>query len=47
MILVLSTLFCLHKSIDEVWDTETSNSGGRHAVLHYWPYSVLIELNRA
>ena len=27
--------------------TETSNSGGRHAVLHYWPYSVLIELNRA
>ena len=27
--------------------TETSKSGGRHAALHYWPYPVLIELNRA
>ena len=26
---------------------ETSNSGGKHADLHYWPYPVLIELNRA
>ena len=30
-----------------VGPTETSNSGGKHAVLHYWPYPVLIELNRA
>ena len=31
----------------DLWPTETSNSGGKHAVLHYWPYPVHIELNRA
>ena len=30
-----------------VGPTETSKSGGKHGILHYWPYPVLSERNKA